>query len=68
MEEVGIGQILDQLEHWYHVTQDPRMDGFAGKGARDKIARVHSRAQELLEKTPRYVGDPEPTIKEKRCQ
>lgn len=57
VEDMTVNQILDQLEQWYHITQDPHMDGFVGRGARDKIRKVQEAAETWLKTTPTYVGD-----------
>ena len=40
MEKTGVKTVKEQLQQWYHVMVDPRIDGFNGWGCKKKCYEV----------------------------
>ena len=37
IERTGVTAVKEQLQQWYHVMKDPRIDGFNGWGCKKKL-------------------------------
>ena len=61
IEKTGKEAIKEQLNQWYGVMTDPRIDGFNGWACKQKIYQVKMACEELLEKQgcPTYSGEQE---------
>lgn len=60
VENITPDQILDQLEQWYHIANDPNLDGYTAQRCQQKIQRVQQAAEHFLERTPVFAeGVPE---------
>lgn len=61
IEKTGVAGIEEQLDQWYGVMTDPRIDGFNGWACKQKIYQVKMACEKLLQKkdTPTYSGEEE---------
>lgn len=59
MERTGVKRIKEQLQQWYHVMKDPRIDGFNGWGCKQKLYEVHFELEKILKNSPEYAGETE---------
>jgi len=59
IERTGVKTVNEQLQQWYHVMTDPRMDGFTGWGCKQKIYAVKFELDKILENSPKYAGEEE---------
>jgi hypothetical protein len=59
MERTGVTKIKEQLQQWYHVMKDPRIDGFNGWGCKKKLYEVQFELEKILKNSPEYHGEPE---------
>jgi len=65
IERTGVATVKEQLQQWYHVMVDPRIDGFNGWGCKKKLYEVNFELQKILENAPTYSGEEE-WLEEKR--
>ena len=65
IEKTGVARIKEQLQQWFHVMKDPRIDGFNGWGCKQKLYEVHFELEKILENAPSYSGEDE-WLEEKR--
>lgn len=61
IEKTGVAGIEEQLDQWYGVMTDPRIDGFNGWACKQKIYQVKMACEKLLQKQdcPTYSGEEE---------
>lgn len=59
MERTGVMKVKEQLQQWYHVMTDPRIDGFNGWGCKQKLYQVKFELEKILENAPTYAGEDE---------
>ena len=67
IEKTGVAGIEEQLDQWYGVMTDPRIDGFNGWACKQKIYDIKMECERLLqqEDCPKYSGEEE-WLQEKR--
>ena len=59
IERTGVKTVNEQLQQWYHVMTDPRMDGFTGWGCKQKLYRLKFLLDQMVEDGPEYAGEEE---------
>ena len=67
MERTGVTKVNEQLQQWYHVMTDPRIDGFNGWGCKQKLYQVKFELDKILENAPSYAGEDE-WLEEKKME
>lgn len=59
IERTGVKKVKEQLQQWYHVMVDPRIDGFNGWACKQKLYKVKFELDKILENAPTYTGEDE---------
>jgi|TARA_R110000803_G_scaffold42597_2_gene91203 hypothetical protein len=59
IERTGVKKINEQLQQWYHVMVDPRIDGFNGFACKKKCYEVLFELEKILANAPHYHGEDE---------
>ena len=59
IEKTGVKTVKEQLQQWYHVMADPRIDGFNGWGCKKKCYEVLFELQKIMDNAPTYAGEEE---------
>ena len=59
IEKTGVKTVNEQLQQWYHVMVDPRIDGFNGWACKKKCYEVLFELQKIMDNAPTYAGEDE---------
>lgn len=59
MQKLSEDAMKEQLQQWYHVMKDPRIDGFNGWACKKKCYKVMFELTKILENAPTYHGEQE---------
>ncbi len=61
IEKTGVAGIKEQIDQWYGVMTDPRIDGFNGWACKQKIYEIKMACEKLLQNPdcPTYGGEDE---------
>lgn len=70
IERTGTAKIKEQLQQWYHVMKDPRIDGFNGWACKKKCFEVLFELEKVIANSPHYHGEEEWLEEQKaiKCQ